>query len=358
MNYIRYTVCTFLTALFLFLLYRDIPAQGPPETPPAPVVVSKVRPGVIAPQSRFTGTVYYAEVSEVSAEVRGLVKEVSFEEGQRVRKGEVLARLDTELLEKRIESLRAAYEEVLTEVQKAQRDLERIEGLYREGFASDQDYDDVRFRALSLEKKAKSTDAQLRGLEVELEKTLIKAPFEGLILERQVDRGEWIEAGGVVAVLARDDVVDLVVDVPEKVVSLLKEGMRVEFRAGSRTLAARIFAIVPRGDVSTRTFPVKIRAENTASLREGMEASVMLPVGGKKEALIVSRDALIEVYGKTAVYAVVDGKAKLIPVKVVGYSARSAGVLSQGLREGMSVVVKGNERLKDGQPVKVVEPAG
>ena len=113
-------------------------------------------------------------------------------------------------------------------------------------------------------------------------------------------------------------------------------------------------AVVPRGDVATRTFPVKIRTPNTLGLIEGMSARVVLPVGKPRQTLVVPRDAVIKVFGQNVVYAVNDAKARMIPVDVIGYQALIAGVQSPNLSEGMQVVVKGNERLRNGQNVSLV----
>jgi multidrug efflux pump subunit AcrA (membrane-fusion protein) len=110
--------------------------------------------------------------------------------------------------------------------------------------------------------------------------------------------------------------------------------------------------------VATRTFPLKIRVKNSANLKEGMQARVALPVAEKKEALIVPRDALITMFGKTVIFAVIDSKAKMIPVAVIGYEDAAAGVNASGLEEGMKVVVKGNERLREGQGVSLADDYG
>ena len=84
---------------------------------------------------------------------------------------------------------------------------------------------------------------------------------------------------------------------------------------------------------------------------EGMEARVSLPVGQSKNALIVPRDALITKFGMTVVFVVAESKAKMIPVKVIEYQGKSVGVESPALKAGMEVVIKGNERIMDDQPV-------
>jgi len=96
-----------------------------------------------------------------------------------------------------------------------------------------------------------------------------------------------------------------------------------------------------------------VRVKNSLYLAEGMEARIILPTGKKEKTLTVPRDAVITVFGKTVVYAVKDTNASMIPVTLVGYEGMAAGILAEGLAEGMKVVVKGNERLRPGQPVMI-----
>ena len=86
------------------------------------------------------------------------------------------------------------------------------------------------------------------------------------MLKRDVDRGEWIEVGKTVATIAKVDSIDIVVQVPEAVVRSIKIGRRVSVTAGGKKLKGKVSAIVPSGDIRTRTFPVKIRV-NRAALR-------------------------------------------------------------------------------------------
>jgi multidrug efflux pump subunit AcrA (membrane-fusion protein) len=145
-----------------------------------------------------------------------------------------------------------------------------------------------------------------------------------------------------------------VADLPEKFIQYVRTAMKVKAIINDNEITGTVIAIVPRGDVATRTFPVKIRTPNTLSLIEGMSAKVILPTGERKKTLVVPRAAVVVVFGQTVVYAVQDSKAKMIPVNVVGYEDLNAGIEAQGLAEGMAVVVEGNERLRDGQMVSLV----
>ena len=340
-----------LLTLFSFALPLTAQEKRRGGMPPANVVVSDVKTAMVAEEYEVIGTVYYVEVSDVASEVNGKVERVSFEEGQRVKKGNILVRLSADLLEKQLVATRSSHEQVLIEGKKAVLDLNRIENLIKQGSVSEQLYDEHRFRVLGLEKKAASLQADVERIKVELGKKRIRAPFDGVVVERTVDRGEWLSPGSKVATIARDDVVDVVVDIPERMIRYVKEGMILSVEAGRGVVKGKVFAIVPRGDVATRTFPLKIRILNSASLKEGMEARVALPIAERKQSLVVPRDALITMFGRTVVFAVVESKAKMIPVKVIGYESGMAGVNAHGLKEGMKVVVKGNERLRDGQPV-------
>lgn len=344
-------------ALLLLGSACSVHAQEKGGPPPALVTVSEVREGMVDPVAEFVGTVYYPEVSEVSAEVGGTVVEVRFDEGDRVRKGEALVRLDRDLLEKTLESTRATREQNLADLEKARRDLARVEKLYREESIAEQVYDENRFRVKSLEKKSESLKADVERLEIELSKKTIRAPFAGVVIRKHVERGEWLSPGSPVATVARDDTMDVVVEVPGDVLPFVKKGGTVRVRTAGEKIRGTVLAIIPRGDIPTRTFPVKIRVPNRHSLIEGMAARVDIPSGKKQETLLVPRDALVSAMGQTVVYTVVDAKAKMVPVTVTRYMGKEVAVHTDGLGKGMEVMVKGHERLRDGQPVQV-NPSG
>ncbi len=344
-----------LVALILLPIFNRLTAEEekPQGMPPAKVVVSAVAGGMVAPQSEFVGTVYYQEVSDVATEVRGKVESVTFEEGQKVTRGKILARLSSDLLEKSLQAARANHEQIMADLEKAGRDLSRAENLFETQLITEQLYDERRYGVSSLEKKAVSIKADVERIEVELEKKSVTAPFDGVVIKRHVDRGEWLNEGATVATIAMEKVVDIVAEVSGSMLGYIKKGMEVTVIVGGETMTGRVIAIIPRGDISTRTFPIKIRVKNSLSLVEGMEARVTLPTGIKEKALIVPRDAVITSFGNDVVYAVDDSQARMIVVTVIGYEGMTVGVRGEGLAEGMNVVVKGNERLRPGQSVMI-----
>jgi RND family efflux transporter MFP subunit len=315
------------------------------------VTVARVESGKIAPQAEFIATVFYQEISDTAAEISGLVETVRFEEGQRVQEKQILVELDSELLHKRRQAAISSYEQILSEVQIARIDLKRRAILYKKKSISEQSYDENRYRVIGLGKRAAALKAQVEQFEIELKKKIIRAPFNGVVIKRHVDRGEWVSEGETVAVIGKDDTIDIIADVPERYIQYIKKDMRVNAMVNGYQLSGNVIAVVPRGDVATRTFPVKIRMANEYSLIEGMSARVILPTAKTVDTLIVPRDSVTTKFGKNVVFAVLDSKASMMPVKIIGYDGLTAGIQAKGLIDGMLVVVGGNERLRDKQAV-------
>lgn len=345
-------------ALFALLLLLPAPAARAQGPPPALVVTTVVHRATMAPQSTFVGTVRYPEIAAVAAEARGRVAAVHFEEGQRIAAGAPLVDLDAAVLRKEIEALQASRAQAAAEAERARLEAERYEVLFGQATVSRQEYDNVRYTFEALQHRTEALAAQIAAFQVQLNKKIVRAPFAGVILERQADRGEWLEEGDPVATLARDDEIDILVSVPEEVTGHLSRGLEVAFEAAGHQASGRVEAVIPRGDIRTRSFPVKLRADNALGLLDGMEAQVRLPSAAAREVFSVPRDALASAMGRTVVYLVVEGQARSVEVEVVAYQGTEAGVLGEGLSEGAAVVTKGNERLRDGQPVRLPAEQG
>ncbi len=349
-----------LFVLCLFLLFAksgfaaaeeksDAKPQGPP---PALVEVVQIIRGEAEPLVEFVGTVYYARKSNVAAEVEGVVEEVFIEEGDRVKSGDPLVSLGSDILETVISATRADYELVLVEREQAEKELQKREPLYREGSVSESAYDEYFFKSKMLGNRSLSLKASLDRLLLEKKKKKIRAPFDGIVVQKNAEKGEWVHDGGMVAVIADDSMVDIVVNVPAGMLKYLEPGKKLTLKSDSKKFTGEFLSFVPKGDVATRTFDVKIRLQNSAGLIEGMEARALVPSAEKREGLKVPRDAVIDKFGQNVIWLAKDSTAKMVPVQVIGYDGMYVGVAGEGLADGDMVVVKGNERLREGQPVR------
>jgi RND family efflux transporter MFP subunit len=351
------TVVVLLACCILFLADNCFgeekkEASAKAKLPPLLVTTAEVEEGAIQAMSDFVGTTFFARVSEVAADLEGLVTRVNFEEGDRLGKGEELVQLDTQILEAEIAAAKAAYEQNQVDLENAERDFERIEGLHREGSISETDYDSYRAKKLRLEKHSAMLEAEHNRLLIAKNKKSIRAPFNGIAVLQPVEVGEWVAKGGRVAVIADDSEIEVEVEVPMEILENLEKGREVQMRIGSREYTGTFVSYIARGNVATRTFSARFSLKNPDSVVEGLEVLISLPKGSKTVGLLVPRDAVVDKYGKTMVYRVVDGKAVEVPVQVGGYVGLQAVVTSDGLAPGQEIVVKGSRRLEDGLPLQ------
>ena len=341
----------FIPTLLCLTVLAASAATAQQEGGGSPVVVAKVTSGDMAPQSEFIGTVFFSEISNVASEVEGKVVDIKVIDGQRVGEGDILVVLSSSLLEKSIRSARALASQAKAEFESARLENNRVATLFKTRSVAEGEFDSKRLGAEALQHKYDAAQADLARLLDEADKKKIRAPYDGIVIDTPVTRGEWVSTGSTVVVTARDEQFEVVVNAPREAFGVVKPGLKVEVGAAGATIPGEVFAVIPRGDVATRTFPVKIRVANNGSLAEGMEARVHLPKGLGGQTLIVPRDAVLNARGENVVWTVQDGKAAPVSVYVVGFRGLLAGVKSPQLKEGMDVVVKGNERLRPGQAV-------
>ena len=320
--------------------------------PPLLVTTVEVEEGSIQAEAEFVGTTYFARVSHVATDIEGLVRKTSFVEGDKVKKGEQLVLLDSELLESEITGAKAAYEQNLVDLDNARRDFNRIDSLYTNGSISETDHDSYRSKQDRLEKHSIILEARHNKLLITKSKKSISAPFSGIVIKKSVEVGEWVAKGGNIAAIADDSSIDVWVDVPIEILENLEKGRDVPIRIGSREYNGRYSTFIPKGDNATRTFTSKFSLENSNGIVEGLEALVLLPKGGETSGLLVPRDSVVDKYGKTMVFLAVDSKAKEVPVEVAGYVGLQAVITGSGLQKGQQIIVKGCKRVEDDMPLQ------
>ncbi|MFV0422001.1 efflux RND transporter periplasmic adaptor subunit [Oleidesulfovibrio sp.] len=351
----RIVIPSLIAVLLVFLQVYNANAanneQKKTGPPPAQVVTAKARSGEASPRAEYIGTIEFPDLSNVAAEVAGRVAQVKVEEGQRVSKGQPLVIIGNEKLIKEHESAVAQYQMILSDLENASIDLERLKTLRDSRSISEQKYDTARFKEAGLHRKAASLKADADRLAIEISKSVIRAPFDGIVLEKHSSPGEWVSAGTQVVTLARTDAMDVRVSIPEAILPFVTIGREVVAHVGQREFAGKVSAVIPLGDVATRTFPVKVRLDEADGLAQGMQARIGLPTDAPRPAVLVPRDAVIQSMGRTVVWCVREGSAVPVDVVVNAWLGFDAAVVGQGLTAGTEVVIKGNERLRPGQPV-------
>jgi len=402
--------------MFLALLPAPAPVaagQGPAPDgkagpPPAPVVVAPVVARQVTDELVLVGTAEPQRRSLVASDVEGIVAEVLVQEGSPARRGDRLAQLRTDALEiqlrgavaqreryryelaeleagsriEDVEAARAAVREADAAHAWARQEVKRQRDLHADGAVALRAVDEAetgletarqrleqalaRLRLLEAgprkeqiaraRAQLRGAEAEVAGLEDEIARATIRAPFDGIVAAEHTERGQWVAKGGPVVELVDLSRVEIAVPFPERFLSRLRVGGTVQVRfdaLGEAAFPGEVIAIVPQADVASRTFRVKVRVPNQdRALKGGMFARVAFPLSGGREATFVPKDAVVLRGGVSLVYVVNGAAAHEVPVQP-GRAQGGAVEVAGAVRPGQMVVVRGNERLRDGQAVHV-----
>lgn len=329
--------------------------QGPP---PAPVRVAAVEQKMVSEQVSLVGTTEAIAVSTVAAEVSGIVEKFPVKEGDFVKKGDLLVRLRSTALEIRLKGAVAAKEKVKANLQYAEKELDRYRKLKDANSVAARNYDEAFYNYQALSQELLAREADIEQLKYEIDRKKVAAPFTGFVAKEHTQVGEWIDLGGPVVDLVDLGKIKISVDVPEHYAVMIASQKEVKVRVKSvsdNLTVGKLDAILPQGDPDSRTFPVKITIENPGhKIKSGMEAMVTFNLSEQKDALLVPKDAVVTAGDSRLVFMVAAGKAVPIPVKILGYYDGDVAI-EGNLVPGSQVIIRGNERLRPGQPVSVTK---
>ncbi len=350
--------------------------QGPP---PATVIVAPVTQTPVQETRSVTGTLRAMERAEVAAQESGAVLEVKVDVGDLVKKGDIIAVLDERRLKASLLEAKAtltASEAVIAErnaeSERAKRDLEMKEKLFSQRAVAEREVLDARESTEVKEARLKASKDQVEALQsalellnVRLADATIKAPFDGRIVSRHVDPGEWVAPGNPIVTLISAGKVEAWMSVPERFIGqVTASGSTLSITADGSGEAAEAISFRQVADIDpvTRLFPVVATLnDKNGTLAPGLSVHADLPVGEASARLGVPVDAVIESYQGASVMKVVqagDGLpiAERVHVTTLFRRNEIVYVESPGLKPGDQVVVEGNERLFPGTPLIVATP--
>ncbi len=325
--------------------------------PPVPVEVALPRRADMLAIYSGTSTVVADRAALIMPKVRGEIVAVLADEGDRVRAGQVLARLDGD-------QLRLEVAQAEANLRKLERDYERNVELQKRGLVSVTAFDNLRY-------ELDAARATYDLAQLQLSYTEIRSPIAGVVIDRRniVRVGNTVTpVGGVIesadsALFAVADFDSLVVNVqvPETQMSRLAVGQPARVRVDAvpgRHFDGRISLITPGVDDETATFPVKLELEDPDGLlRPGMFARVDIVYERKPDALQIPRSALLDGDGPPRVFVATDGTAQERVVEL-GLSNGGYVEILSGVEPADQVVVIGQGALKEGAVIRVVnEPA-
>lgn len=339
-----------IAGLFLILLIfpgcnRDIKENpvaqprnaGPQETP---VDVFITFPQFLERAIQATGTIVPYESLRIKPERPGKLDYLDAPESRYVKKGHLIARINHDELVAQKEKFEISLAYARSELDRG-RSLLEIQGITEE-------------EVNQLENQVKTYESEIRILEVQIEKSEIRAPFSGTLGLRQVSPGAYVTPQDVLIDLQQTHKVKLDFDVPEKYLPKVRAGQKVTFGiAGSaNAYDAQVYAFSNEISPATRTFKVRAVVENpNGDLKPGQFAKVKLVTGTTDSAILVPTDAVIPVLDGKEVFLVRNGRAS---VQFVETNLRQADLieLTDGVNLGDTVIVSGLLSIADGARVR------
>ena len=340
------------------------------ESAPAPVLLGPENLAVVQETTLATGPVISGSLTavreaQVRAETSGPVREIRAEAGQRVSAGAVLAQLDDVALKDAFLSARAAQRSADVAFQDAKRDLERDTRLHQAGAISDRDLERSKTQIATAEAALADAQSRLVSAQEQLEKTTVRAPFVGVVSEREISPGDVVQSGTLLYTVVDPSRMQLEATVPADQLRSLKVGAPVEFSVsgfGSRRFQGRIDRINPAVDPATRQVRIYVTIPNRdQGLVAGLYAegrvesqrkrAPAIPVGAldpKGTSAEVLRLESARVKRARVQLGIRDLTAELVEV-VGGLSVGDTVLLgsSQGLADGTVVRVQKENEIRD-----------
>ena len=310
---------------------------------PVPVAVTKVERGRVDAFYASSASLTAEEEAAVVARTVGVVEEIFVEEGDHVTAGTPLAQLDTRRLELEVARTR-------TNIESFERAYVRSKRLHETKMISPDAYDQALY---NLEREKASLNLQL----YELEEATIKAPIDGVITLRHIKLGNTLSANDPAFELKRSDVIEAVLNVPEKELPKLEKGQLAMVHIDALNDAefqGVVVRVAPEVDPTSGTFRVTVSLDNPENiLKPGMFSRVNVRYDSNEDALLVAREAVVTQKDENSVFVVKSGQA-IKQTITLGYAMGSAVEVLDGLGEGDQVVITGQGGLRDGASVRVV----
>ena len=308
---------------------------------PTRVDATVLRPGTVTERIRTTGTLQADESVELTSEAAGKITDIRFEEGARVQQGELLVQINDA-------ELQAEKQRLEHELQLARDQAARQKRLLEEGGVSQEEYD-----ATANEVEVLEADLQL--VEARIEKTKVRAPFEGVVGLRAVSEGAYVSPQTRITTLQRLNPIKVNISVSEKYASRVGPGQSIAFSVRGRDdrLTGEVYATDTQVDPDTRTLQLRARAPNpVGTLRPGMFADVTVTLGTVDDAIVVPSFAVLPTLGGQRVFVVENGTAQ--PQNVtLGVRTDSTVQVTDGLALGDTVITSGIQEMRAGLPVRI-----
>lgn len=361
------TLARLSAALITVALASSATAQGAGQRPPTPVTVVTLEPQDVVLNANLPGRVTASLVAEVRPQVNGLVTEKLFEEGQSIKTGDPMFRIDDEVYLAEQAAAQASLAQSLAQLDATERELTRVQGLLDRNVASQQTYDDAITSRDAAAAAVKAVRANLRATEINLERTTVKAPISGLVGLSQVTQGALVTAGQSTALTIIRDIDPVYVDVTQSAASVLRwrrsgnivqasPDAEVKLRLADGTYydqTGKLSAAEPYVNELTGVVVVRLEFPNPdLLLLPGMYVQVEVPEAAIPNAILAPQEGVSRNRrGVPTAYVVNDQNVVEERTLTVVGDQGPFWVVSEGLEAGDKVIVAGLQKIAPGATV-------
>jgi RND family efflux transporter MFP subunit len=306
----------------------------------------------------LNGTLEAQESISLAFRVGGQLVERRVNVGDRVRAGQLVARLDAESARHSVDAARASVAAAMARLVEARNTIDRYEPLLARGFVARAQFDRAVETRDAAQAQVDAAEAQLRTAESQLAYRDLVADGPGTVTARGAEPGEVVAAGRMIVQLARQGGRDAVLDVPPRVKDALPLDSSIEVVSATDPgvrASGRIREVSPQADPMTRTFRVRVGLDNPPeTMRLGSSVTGTLHIGGES-GIAIPASALGSAQGQPAVW-VVDPKTQTVSQRSVDVIAHELDrvLLAHGLADGELVVTAGVQSLRPNQQVRLL----
>jgi len=287
----------------------------------------------------------------------GVVEAILKKVGETVKKGEILAKLDSKDSFIRVEHRRAKLEAHMSQLKSLENKRQMFQQLYESGYLLKAKLKEVQFEKENKEKEIQALRMELLSAEREVEKNILKAPCEGVITKRWVEVGEVLLTGEKVATLVNSNSLFLELNITERYAASLQMGQKVKIKAypHKEILFGRIEAIVPHIEGKSRTFKATVEMEQMPQkLLPGMFVQASILLYENKESILIPVSTLKKKENQYYVLVLTqDQLAQHRPVRL-GYTKEEVVEILEGLEVGERVILDSTREVQVGEPLQVV----
>jgi len=362
----------------LLVLYglRARRALSAPEVETVTAAVSRdVQPSAGTPILTASGYVVARRQAVVSAKIQGRLEELRVEEGSEVKKGEILARLESFDYDAAVERARAAVQRAEADLAEQERLLRVAERLAAEQILAEDEREAAQSRVRIARAQLAQQEADLAFVEAQRQNTIIRAPFAGVVIKKMAEVGESVApippgvnistASGAIVALADLATLEVEADVAEANVAKVANGQPAEVTVEAipdRRYEAVLRQVIPTADRTKATVMVKVTIlDKDEDLKPEMSAKVTFLEPEKEQdnvpeeaapVVLVPREAVVSRGGRSVVFLVREGKVQERPV-VLGTPRKGQVIVEDGLAGGETLVARPPESLSDGDAVRI-----